>query len=132
MATGKDKEGFEKPKIDEAYLMKLMSGDEIMPDKEEEEKNVSIKQHKTEKNRGRSLKMDYRETFLVNRFPSGRTGKVVYIRTEFHERLLRLVQLTSENRVTLYSYIDNILDHHFKEFGDDITEYFNDHFKPIL
>ena len=131
MATGKEKEGFEKPKIDEAYLMKLMSGDEIMPDKEEE-KNVSIKQHKTEKNRGRSLKMDYKETFLVNRFPSGRTGKVVYIRTEFHERLLRLVQLTSENRVTLYSYIDNILDHHFKEFGDDITEYFNDHFKPIL
>jgi len=132
MATGKDKEGFEKPKIDEAYLMKLMSGDEIMPDKDEEEKNVSIKHHKTDKNRGRSLKMDYKETFLVNRFPSGRTGKVVYIRTEFHERLLRLVQLTSENRVTLYSYIDNILDHHFKEFGDDITEYFNDHFKPIL
>ena len=76
--------------------------------------------------------MDYEETFLVNRFPSGRNGKVVYIRPEYHERLLRIVQLTREEKTTLYSYIDNILEHHFSEFGDDITHYFNERFKPIL
>ncbi len=74
----------------------------------------------------------YSARFLVNRFPSGRNGKVVYIRPEYHERLLRLVQLTSEEKPTLYSYIDNILENHFREFGDDITNYFNEHFKPIL
>ncbi|CPA08143.1 Protein of uncharacterised function (DUF3408) [Mycobacterium tuberculosis] len=76
--------------------------------------------------------MDYEETFLVNRFPSGRNGTVVYIRPEYHERLLRIVQLTREERTTLYSYIDNILEHHFREYGEDITDYFNEHFKPIL
>jgi hypothetical protein len=79
-----------------------------------------------------SKKADYEETFLVNRFPSGRSGKVVYIRPEYHERLLRIVQLTREEKTTLYSYIDNILEHHFREFGDDITDYFNERFKPII
>lgn len=77
-------------------------------------------------------KEQYSTRFLVNRFPSGRNGKVVYIRPEYHERLLRIVQLTREEKTTLYSYIDNILEHHFKEFGEDITDYFNDRFKPIL
>ena len=79
-----------------------------------------------------SKKVDYEETFMVNRFPSGRSGKVVYIRPEYHERLLRIVQLTREEKTTLYSYIDNILEHHFREFGDDITDYFNERFKPII
>ena len=74
----------------------------------------------------------YSARFLANRLPSGRNGKVVYIRPEYHERLLRIVQLTREEKTTLYSYIDNILEHHFREFGDDITDYFNDRFKPIL
>ncbi len=77
-------------------------------------------------------KQQYPVIFLTNRFPSGRNGKVVYIRSEYHERLLRIVQLTREEKTTLYSYIDNILEHHFREFGDDITNYFNEHFKPIL
>lgn len=77
-------------------------------------------------------KQQYTFLFLTNRFPTGRNGKVVYIRPEYHERLLRIVQLTREEKTTLYSYIDNILELHFKEFGDDITEYFNERFKPII
>ena len=38
------------------------------------------------------------------------------------------MQLTREDKTTLYSYIDNILEQHFKEYGDEITAYFNDHF----
>lgn len=74
----------------------------------------------------------YSARFLANRFPSGRNGKVVYIRPEYHERLLRIVQLTRGEKTTLYSYIDNILEHHFSEFGDEIKDYFSEHFKPIL
>lgn len=77
-------------------------------------------------------KEQYPFLFLTNKFPFGRSGKVVYIRPEYHERLLRLVQLIREEKTTLYSYIDNIRVHHFKEFGDDITDYFNERFKPII
>jgi hypothetical protein len=134
MAKDNKNNAFEKPDVDEDYLMNIISGDEpisppINSPQQEEPKQTKIR----EKNRSSSSKkVNYEETFLVNRFPSGRNGKVVYIRPEYHERLLRIVQLTREERTTLYSYIDNILEHHFREYGDDITDYFNEHFKPIL
>ncbi|WP_333620992.1 DUF3408 domain-containing protein [Sphingobacterium multivorum] len=135
MAIKKDRKEFEKPIIDEEYLMNIMSGDEPLPATNSEkgmDRNTDSLA-KVEKSRTRSgKKMDYEELFLVNRFPSGRSGKVVYIRSEYHERLLRIVQLTREDKVTLYSYIDNILENHFREYGDEITEYFNKKFKPIL
>lgn len=135
MAIKKDRKEFEKPIIDEEYLMNIMSGDEPLPATNSEkgmDKNTDSPA-KVEKSRTRAgKKMDYEELFLVNRFPSGRSGKVVYIRSEYHERLLRIVQLKREDKVTLYSYIDNILENHFREYGDEITEYFNKKFKPIL
>lgn len=135
MAIKKDRKEFEKPIIDEEYLMNIMSGDEPLPAANPDKSSDKDLMHsaKVEKSKPRSAKkMDYEELFLVNRFPSGRSGKVVYIRSEYHERLLRIVQLTREDKITLYSYIDNILEYHFREFGEDITEYFNNKFKPIL
>lgn len=133
MTRGKGRKDFEKPVVDEDYLMQIMSGDEPAPDKfvEQQEEQKESKPRERVK-LSLAKKVDYEETFLVNRFPSGRSGKVVYIRSEFHERLLRIVQLTREDKVTLYSYIDNILEYHFREFGGDITDYFNDRFKPII
>lgn len=134
MAADKTRKDFEKPDVDEDYLMNIMSGDETDLSSNENQQQEKIKKPKPRKKvrKSSSKKPDYEETFLVNRFPSGRNGKVVYIRPEYHERLLRMVQLTREEKITLYSYIDNILEHHFKEFGEDITAYFNEHFKPIL
>lgn len=136
MSTDKNNNHFKKPNVDEDYLMNIISGDEpVIPPQNnrqmDQPKEINTKpQEKSRSNS--SKKADYEETFLVNRFPSGRSGKVVYIRPEYHERLLRIVQLTREEKTTLYSYIDNILEHHFREFGDDITDYFNERFKPII
>ena len=134
MASDNKNNDFEKPNVDEEYLMNIISGDEpVAPPSNNKQQDVPKEIKTREKARNSSSKkVDYEETFLVNRFPSGRNGKVVYIRPEYHERLLRIVQLTREERTTLYSYIDNILEHHFREYGDDITNYFNEHFKPIL
>ncbi|PZR20772.1 MAG: conjugal transfer protein TraB [Flavobacterium psychrophilum] len=130
MATGKKNNEFEKPNVDEDYLMNIISGEQTDRSKAPEVSGESKKRNTTRQQPAK--KTGYEDIFLVNRFPSGRNGKVVYIRPEFHERLLRIVQLTREDKTTLYSYIDNILEHHFSEFGDDITNYFNEHFKPIL
>ena len=133
MATNKKNNDFEKPDVDEEYLMNIISGDEpdVQPEPKKQETPKETKPREKARN-NTAKKVDYEETFLVNRFPSGRNGKVVYIRPEYHERLLRIVQLTREEKTTLYSYIDNILEHHFSEFGDEITTYFNERFKPIL
>ena len=134
MASDNKNNDFEKPNVDEEYLMNIISGDELVaPPSNNKKQDVPNETKPREKARNSSSKkVAYEETFLVNRFPSGRNGKVVYIRPEYHERLLRIVQLTREERTTLYSYIDNILEHHFREYGEDITDYFNEYFKPIL
>lgn len=140
MSSENKNNDFKKPDVDEDYLLNIISGDEpVSPpndnnDNQQQEVPKETKPKLKEKNRSSppSKKADYEETFLVNRFPSGRNGKVVYIRSEYHERLLRIVQLTREEKTTLYSYIDNILEHHFREFGEDITAYFNNKYKPIL
>lgn len=133
MASDNKNNDFKKPDVDEDYLMNIISGDELAAPPANKQQDIPKETKPREKARNSSSKkVDYEETFLVNRFPSGRNGKVVYIRPEYHERLLRIVQLTREERTTLYSYIDNILEQHFKDYGDDITDYFNEHFKPIL
>lgn len=133
MAIDRKNEDLEKPKVDEEYLMNIISGEELSAKNLPEKQKISSETKIKEKLKVQSLKKaDYEETFMINRFPSGRNGKVVYIRPEYHERLIRIVQLTRDEKMTLYSYIDNILEQHFKDYGDDITQYFNDRFKPIL
>lgn len=127
-----DKNDFEKPHVDEEYLMQVISGEESSSEASNEAKEPTHQKPREKAKSSSSKKAGYEELFLINRFPSGRNGKVVYIRQEYHERLLRIVQLSRGERTTLYSYIDNILEQHFLEYGNDITEYFNKHFKPIL
>lgn len=133
MKINKKNNDFEKPDVDEEYLMNIISGD-TQDQIAESKKQEDFKETKPKEKVRNSLskKMDYEDIFLVNRFAAGRNGKVVYIRPEYHERLIRIVQLTREERITLYAYIDNILENHFREFGNDITNYFNEHFKPII
>ena len=133
MALEKKNDDSKKPDVDEDYLMNIISGDQPIPIQEKDQSVEVSKERLREKPRNMNTKKaGYEDTFLVNRYPSGRHGKVVYIRPEYHERLLRIVQLTREEKTTLYSYIDNILEQHFREYGNDITNYFNDRFKPIL
>lgn len=129
-----NRKAFDKPDVDEESIMNIMSGGKSSDIPQTIHSQETLKESKPkEKVRNNSVKKaDYEEVFLSNRFPSGRNGKVVYIRPEYHERLLRIVQLTREEKTTLYSYIDNILEHHFTEFSGDITDYFNERFKPIL
>jgi len=134
MPIDKRRKDFDKPDVDEELILNIMSGNKLSAVPETNQQMEDPKESKPkERVRNNTVKKaGYEEVFLVNRFPSGRSGKVVYIRPEYHERLLRIVQLTREERTTLYSYIDNILEQHFRDYGDDITDYFNEHFKPIL
>jgi len=133
----------QKAIVDEDYLMNIMSGD-IKVQSTTETKNAdevepviqSEKQPPLEIKEKRPKKetsiTKYQELFLINDFPATRAGKVVYIRPEYHEVLLRITQLAKEEKTTLYSYLDNILKQHLKEYSQEITQYFNDKFKPIL
>ena len=65
---------------------------------------------------------DYKSLFIKQSDETARTGKTVYVRGEFHERIRKIVQTIGGNEVSIFSYIDNIIAHHFEMFQDDIMK----------
>jgi len=124
------------PEIDEQYLISMMAGGvrkEGLAHDSKQPTDTGQKQEPKSKPRAKTKgTSNYEEQFLRNKDGSARSGKVVYIRSEFHERLSRIVQVIGEDKVSIYEYMDNLLEHHFNEFGNEITQSFNDKYKPIL
>ena len=75
---------------------------------------------------------DYESLFFKRTDTNARDGKTVYIRPDFHEKLSRIVQVIGEDKISIYGYLDNLLDYHFQEFGKQITKSYDDKYKPIL
>lgn len=75
---------------------------------------------------------NYADTFLKKVTTRAKEGKSVYIRPEFHKKLTRIIQVIGEDKVSIYAYLDNLLDHHFNEFASQITQSYNEKYKPIL
>ncbi|NRS87736.1 hypothetical protein HNQ02_000643 [Flavobacterium sp. 7E] len=131
------------PDINEELMMNLMvdgikkEGLKVPIEKETENGNYKepSKEKMTikEKSRGRrGSEGDYESIFFKRIDTNARDGKTVYIRPDFHEKLSRIVQVIGEDKITIYAYLDNLLDYHFQEFGEQITKSFNDKYKPIL
>lgn len=80
--------------------------------------SVPREESRKRKNKGQ----DYESLFIRNIPITTRSGKTVYIRKEFHDRIMRIVQVIGFNEVSLFSYIDNVLEHHFNTYQDDISE----------
>jgi len=126
----------DKGPIDENFLMSMMAGknkENLSADKEPDTSESKEKLHIKNKARPKKYQeLDYEQLFFKNPTTNARNGKSVYIRPEFHERLTRIVQVIGEDKLSIYAYLDNLLEYHFQEFGEQITESFNDKYKPII
>ncbi|MGJ1335267.1 DUF3408 domain-containing protein [Sphingobacterium siyangense] len=130
-----------KPEIDEDFLMNIIAdgvqkdGINVTPEppKKQEPEKEPEKPVSREKNRSKKAsEADYEKLFFKRAETNARYGKSVYIRPDFHERLTRIVQVIGEDKITIYAYLDNLLEYHFQEFGEDIIKSFNDKYKPII
>ena len=75
---------------------------------------------------------NYESLFIKETNLTARLGKSVYIRKEYHERILKIIQVIGENEVWLFSYLDNVLTHHFQTFQNDITEIYKQKNKGLF
>nr|WP_315155667.1 DUF3408 domain-containing protein [uncultured Flavobacterium sp.] len=133
----KDDQKKVKPEIDEELMMSIMA-DGIKKEglNLPSENSTEVEKEKlVTKERSRSKKTsetDYEKIFLKRAETNARNGKSVYIRQDFHERLSRIVQVIGEDKITIYAYLDNLLEYHFQEFEEQITKSYNDKYKPIF
>lgn len=117
MVDGVKKEGLQLPKEEPEDSIKALT-----------EKTAAKERHKVKK----VNEQDYETVFFKRPETNARDGKTVYIRPDFHEKLTRIVQVIGADKITIYAYLDNLLEHHFQQFGEQITTSFNDKYKPIL
>ena len=80
-----------------------------------------------EENRSkRNSTQDYELLFIKETdLPPARFGKSVYIRKEYHERINHIISVIGSSEVSLFSYLDNIIAHHFDNFQEDIIKSYN-------
>jgi hypothetical protein len=91
----------------------------------EKEQSETTEKPKEEKRTKRAGQHEYESLFIrESDLPPARFGKSVYIRKEYHDRISQIISVIGVNEVSLFGYIDNVLTHHFENFGDDITQSF--------
>lgn len=71
---------------------------------------------------GKARREIYRSLFLKEAAIPARIGKTVYVRKEYHERIQLILRVIGKDEVSLFSYIDNVLAHHFDTFQEDIKK----------
>lgn len=137
-----------KPRIDEEAMMALMvdglrpngfteaelnapgvrDEEEVTMDKPKKQIRVKKEQNSTKKCKA----IDYEELFFKDVKSTARHGKSVYIDPEHHKVLSRIVKVIAEDKLTIYAYLYNLLEHHFNEFEQEIITSFNEKNKPIF
>lgn len=134
--------------IDENFIINSFRQDEFAPQAEEQPTEVR-EEDKTEneevaplpkrtiaeeprRRKPKGKEDDYQELFMKEAAISARFGKTTYVRKEYHERIQRIVRVIARDEVSLFSYIDNVLAHHFATFQDEITELYNKNNESIF
>lgn len=79
----------------------------------------------------RSSDADYESIFFRKSETNARDGKTVYIRPEFHEKLTRIIQVIGEDKITIYAYLDNLLDYHFRNLPNRLPKVITKNINPF-
>nr|WP_198999702.1 DUF3408 domain-containing protein [Flavobacterium sp. ASV13] len=74
----------------------------------------------------------YEKTFLHMNEMQKRGSKSIYLSPEHHERLTRIIQIVGDDKIPLFAYLNNILEHHFRVFEETITKEFNEKYKGLF
>ena len=76
--------------------------------------------------------VDYKSLFIQEAAIAARSGKTVYICKEHHDRIIKILHVIAKNDVSLFSYIYNVLEHHFNTYQEDITELYNNNIEKVF
>lgn len=91
-----------------------------VPETSEKPIKESIRRRKTSNE-------SYTDTFLKSVNISGR--QLIYVNGDTHERLTKIVTVIGNRKVTLSSLLENIIQKHFEEYGEEINHLYEQAFK---
>lgn len=115
-----------KPEIEQP----IPSQEEQKTEDKEEIVSTALKENRKRKQKEQPL--EYREMFIKESPEISRIGKTINIRPEFHERILLITQMIGRNKISIFSYIDNVLKTHLDDYQEIIDELLEDSLKQKL
>lgn len=81
-----------------------------------------VSKQSTNGNKGNFLRDSYTEKFIrPTEFPA-RSGRMTYIRQDYHQIISNMIPVISGGTVSISSYVDHVLTEHFKQYGIVIDE----------
>ena len=125
---------FAKPEVDEEALMNIIAGEEPAEvETETGQTKPSVRNVPKIISKPKKLtKEDYCGQFFKIPTTTASRGKSVYVRQEHHEMFNRLTNIMGIDKLTIYAYLDNIIEYHFQEFGELIREIYDEKHKPLF
>ncbi len=115
---------------DDEYLKSAMAAD--MPKEMQLIKSRSRGNGNKQPQSSGLTEKEYFETFFKIPKQNASKGRSVYIRPEFHQKFLKLIAGLEIDRLTMYAYLDNILEYHFTHFEELIHKIYQDRNKPLF
>lgn len=79
--------------------------------------------------RKRRNKNDYESTFIRPSDITGRQEKTIYLRADYYNRINGLIQLYKNPRLSVFAYIDAVLEQHFETYKKEIKDVHNKLYK---
>lgn len=92
----------------------------------ENDTEIVTSQKETSKKR-KGKNPDFMSTFLKENYTSSRGGKNINIRGEFHKKIRKIISVIADNDLSFFGYIDNVLEHHFEMYENEVNELLKKH-----
>lgn len=75
---------------------------------------------------------DYLEMFIKGAETAARSGKMAYVRREYHDRIMRITRVIGKDKLSLSGYIDHVLTQHFLQCGDVIKKLYDKNYEDVF
>ena len=101
---------------------------------QEKETSASQKEKKTPARGQKDVsekENEYLELFIRVAEMSVRSGKLVYVRKDYHDRILRIIRVIGKSELSLSGYIDHALTQHFAQYEEEIKKLYKKYYEEV-
>ena len=74
---------------------------------------------------------EYLELFILEVEMSARSGKLVYVRKDYHDRILRIIRVIGKDKLSLFGDIVHVLTLHFEVYEEVIKKLYKKHYEEV-
>ena len=99
---------------------KSQEKEEVEDHQEKQNRSATAKEDKESKKR--KSKGDFESLFIRQADIAGRQEKTIYLREKYYDRIDKILKLYNNPRLSVFSYVDAVLELHFETYEQEIKD----------